>query len=42
LSKGNYYQLPGGGIEDDEELCVAGVREVMEESGCRVEIEGDQ
>lgn len=34
----NEYKLPGGGIEGDEEPEVAFKREVMEETGCEVEI----
>jgi 8-oxo-dGTP diphosphatase len=38
---GNYYKLPGGGIETDEDHDVAGQREAMEETGCKVNLEGD-
>ena len=34
----NEYKLPGGGIEDDEEPEEAFKREVLEETGCVVEI----
>jgi 8-oxo-dGTP diphosphatase len=39
--KENYYKLPGGGIEAGEDGRVAGEREAMEETGCKVEIDGD-
>ena len=38
--KENHYKLPGGGIEVDEDHRVAGGREAMEETGCKVEING--
>ncbi len=34
----NEYKLPGGGVEENEEFEEAFCREVMEETGCRVEI----
>ena len=34
----NEYKLPGGGIEKDEEPKLAFLREVLEETGCKVEI----
>lgn len=37
-SNKNEYKLPGGGIEDDENLEEAFKREVLEETGCKVEI----
>jgi 8-oxo-dGTP diphosphatase len=39
VNKGSYYKLPGGGIEAGEDHCVAGEREVKEETGCRVTME---
>lgn len=36
IEKGNYYKLPGGGIEPDEDHAVALARELFEETGCRV------
>jgi 8-oxo-dGTP diphosphatase len=39
--KGNYYKLPGGGIKADEDHRFAGEREAMEETGCKVAIDGD-
>lgn len=37
-SKKNEYKLPGGGIENDETPEEAFVREVLEETGCEVQI----
>jgi len=34
----NEYKLPGGGIEGDEDPKAAFLREVLEETGCKVEI----
>ena len=39
-SKDNYYKLPGGGVEDGEDHIKATEREVKEETGCSVEIDG--
>ncbi len=39
-SNGNYYKLPGGGIEADEDHAEAAEREVAEETGCRVAVQG--
>lgn len=39
VSKGNYYKLPGGGVEDDEDHIVALTRELLEETGCRVTLD---
>ncbi|KAI1152882.1 NUDIX hydrolase domain-like protein [Nemania diffusa] len=36
--KGNYYKLPGGGIEKDEDHAEAAAREVQEETGAVVSI----
>jgi len=38
-SNKNEYKLVGGGIEEDEDPTIAFKREVLEESGCKVEIE---
>ncbi len=38
VTKHNYYKLPGGGIEDGEEIIDATKRECMEEIGCEIEI----
>ena len=37
-SNKNEYKLPGGGIEEDENPEIAFKREVLEETGCEVEI----
>jgi 8-oxo-dGTP diphosphatase len=39
--KGNYYKLPGGGVELDEDHREAAYREVLEETGATVTIRGD-
>jgi 8-oxo-dGTP diphosphatase len=38
---GNYYKLPGGGIEPDERHSDAALREVKEETGAVVALRGD-
>ncbi|MEI6054257.1 MAG: NUDIX domain-containing protein [Candidatus Saccharibacteria bacterium] len=38
VRNGDYYKIPGGGIEDGETEESAAEREAMEESGCRVKI----
>ena len=35
----NEYKLPGGGIEEDEDPADAFKREVLEETGCKIEID---
>lgn len=37
-SKKNEYKLPGGGIEENENPKEAFIREVLEETGCTIEI----
>ena len=37
-SKKNEYKLPGGGLENNEDPKTAFKREIMEETGCEVEI----
>lgn len=39
-SKGNYYKLPGGGVEDGEDYQKAAEREVFEETGSCVLVQG--
>ncbi|KAK6330806.1 hypothetical protein TWF718_003005 [Orbilia javanica] len=39
VKKGNYYKLPGGGVEGDEDYQLAATREVLEETGCKASIE---
>ena len=38
VSKENYYKLPGGGLEADEEIIFALERECKEEIGCEIEV----
>lgn len=38
VSKHSYHKLPGGGIDDGEDIFEALERELMEEVGCRAEI----
>lgn len=38
VTKESYFKLPGGGIDDDEEITEALQRELLEELGCRAEI----
>lgn len=37
-SNKNEYKLPGGGVEENEDLELAFKREAMEETGCEIEI----
>ncbi|KAK6502689.1 hypothetical protein TWF506_003266 [Arthrobotrys conoides] len=39
VKKGNYYKLPGGGVEGDEDYQLAAEREVLEETGCKASID---
>ena len=41
VSKKNYHKLPGGGMEDGEDQIAALEREVLEELGCRIEINSE-
>lgn len=39
--KNGYYELPGGGVEDNESLEEGAVRETKEEAGCDIKITGE-
>ena len=41
VKKGNYYKLPGGGVEKGEDHRIAGEREAKEETGCKVILDRD-
>lgn len=41
VSRHNYHKIPGGGIEKSEDKTQALTREVLEETGCEVEISGE-
>lgn len=38
---GTYYKIPGGGVEEGEDLLEALKREVLEESGAKITVEND-
>lgn len=40
VGKHGYYMLPGGGIDDDEDLSTALAREIHEELGSDIEVSG--
>ncbi len=41
VAKHNYHKLPGGGVEEGEELMEALRREVLEEIGCKISVNGE-
>jgi 8-oxo-dGTP diphosphatase len=41
VANGDYYKLLGGGIEAGEDHKLAGEREVLEETGCKVMVESE-
>ena len=42
VAKGNYFKLPGGSVEVDEDHAVAIAREILEETSCKVAIDIDK
>ena len=41
VKKGNYFKLPGGGVEKGEDHRIAGERDAKEETGCKVILDRD-
>ena len=41
VTKNNYHKLPGGGIEKSETVKGALIREIAEETGCKIKITGE-
>ncbi len=41
VTKHNYHKLPGGGVEEGENLTKALEREAMEEIGCKISVYGE-
>lgn len=38
VQNGDYHKIPGGGIEKDESVEIAAIREALEEGGCDVKL----
>ena len=41
VTKKGYHKLPGGGVEEGEDIPIALAREIMEEIGCEAEVVGE-
>lgn len=41
VGESEYYKIPGGGVEDGEDLLEAAKREAREETGCEAEVIGE-
>ena len=41
VGKHNYHKLPGGGVEEGENLAMALAREILEEIGCKISVVGE-
>ena len=41
IESGQYYKIPGGGVEAGEDHLIAAAREALEETGCIVDVEGE-
>jgi len=41
VTRDGYYKIPGGGIEDGEDIRIAVEREASEEAGCKIKVQDD-